>query len=153
EFQSCHSGGRQDGRCEQGRENRRRKEVTLIWVLTQPFPSAGVANFAINAYDILENLVATRDELGKTNTFVYGPLNRLKTQVLPDGAAINLAYNSKGSLTNRVMPGGLTWSATFDNANRTLSEQLVGGTTTNHPHRNPGVERVTKGVRDEWHLV
>jgi len=100
-------------------------------VLTRQFPSAGVTNFAINTYDVLENLMASRDELGQTNTFVYDPLHRLKTQVLPDGAAINLAYNPKGSLTNRVMPGGLTWSATFDNANRMLSQQLVGGTTTN----------------------
>jgi YD repeat-containing protein len=52
-------------------------------VLTQQFPSAGVTNFAINTYDILENLVTTRDELGKTNTLVYDPLNRVKTQVLP----------------------------------------------------------------------
>ena len=29
------------------------------------------------------------------------------------------------------MPGGLTWSAIYDNANRIVSEQLVGGTMTN----------------------
>src|SRR5207249_4801849 len=89
-------------------------------VLTQRFPTAGVTNFTINAYNILENLLTTRDELGKTNTFAYDALNRVKTQTLPDSAAINFAYNAMNSLTNRLMPGGLTWSATFDSANRVL---------------------------------
>ena len=43
-----------------------------------------------------------------------------------DGATINFGYNDAGSLTSRQMPGGLVWSATYDPANRILSEQLAG---------------------------
>lgn len=100
-------------------------------VLTQRFPASGVTNFAANAYDVAGNLTATRDELGKTNTFAYDALNRLKTQVLPDGATVNLAYDFDGNLTSRAMPGGLTWSASFDAANRILSEQLASSSATN----------------------
>ena|SRR5436190_8239425 len=74
--------------------------------MTQQFPSAGVTNFAINTYDILENLVSSRDELGQATSFVYDPLNRLKTETLADGATVNLGYNAMNSLTNRVMPAG-----------------------------------------------
>jgi RHS repeat-associated protein len=105
-------------------------------VLAQHFPSAGITNYTISSYDILENLTAKRDELGRTTTLVYDPLNRLQTEILPDGATNTFSYNAMGSLTNRVMPGGLTWSAIFDSANRMLSEQLKGGSPVNRQITN-----------------
>lgn len=100
-------------------------------VLAKRFPGGGVTNYALNVYDVLENCVASRDELGQTNRFYYDPISRLATQVSPDGATTSFRYNALGSLTNRLMPGGLTWSAVYDSAGRMLSEQLKGGSSVN----------------------
>jgi len=70
--------------------------------------------------------VSSRDELGQTNQFSYDPLNRIQQQVLPDLATNTFGYNAMGGLTSRAMPGGLTWSAIYDPANRISSEQLTG---------------------------
>lgn len=103
-------------------------------VLTHRVPASGVTNYTINKYDILENLVSRRDELGQTTTNYYDSLKRLNLQILADGTPIAFGYNSMGSLTNRLMPGGLTWSAAYDSANRILNEQLAGGTLTNRQY-------------------
>jgi RHS repeat-associated protein len=100
-------------------------------VLTQRFPSASVTNYTVNVYDLGGNLLSTQDELGRVTTFTYDGLNRLFTQVYPDGAVVTLGYNPVGALTNRTMPGGLTWSASYDGANRVVSEQLLGGAAVN----------------------
>jgi RHS repeat-associated protein len=99
-------------------------------VLTQQFPTNGVSVFAINRYDITEHLVSSQDELQQITSYTNDSLYRLAAQVLPDGATTVFSYNPMGNLTNRTMPGGLTWSATFDSANRMLSEQLKGGSST-----------------------
>ena len=100
-------------------------------VLTQEFPTNGVINYTRNTYDVLENLVAVQDQLGRVTINSYDPLNRVTGQILPDGATTTLGYNAIGSLTNRLMPGGLTWTATYDAANRISSEQLAGGGSVN----------------------
>ena len=103
-------------------------------VLTQRFPTNGVINYTINTYDVLENQVASQDELGQVTTNTYDALDRLETQTLPDGATTTFGYNAAGSLTNRVMPGGLTWSANYDPAGRITTEQLAGGGLVNRQY-------------------
>jgi YD repeat-containing protein len=54
-------------------------------VLTQTFANGGT-NFAFSTYDLIGNMVASRDSLGQTTTFTYDGLHRLQAQALPDGA-------------------------------------------------------------------
>ncbi|HTI70833.1 MAG TPA: RHS repeat-associated core domain-containing protein [Candidatus Limnocylindria bacterium] len=100
-------------------------------VLAQSFPGSSITNWTANSYDLAENLLYSRDEMGQTNGFTYDGLNRLKKQTLPDGKTITLGYDASGNLISRAMPAGLTWSATYDNANRKLTEQLATGSQTN----------------------
>ena len=107
------------------------KKRTNLWVDPfKRFPTPGVTNYTINTYDILENLVDSQDELGRTTVFAYDPMNRLVLQTLPDGSVTAFGYNAAGSQTNRTMPGGLTWSATYDSANRMTAERLAGSSLT-----------------------
>jgi RHS repeat-associated protein len=92
-------------------------------VLRQSFPSGGDMQFTLTVYDPAGNAVEQRDELNRVTTSIYDGLNRAVTNTLPDGAQIIVQYNAAGAATNRIMPGGLTWSATYDTAGRIVSEK------------------------------
>jgi RHS repeat-associated protein len=100
--------------------------------LTQHFPNASEVDVTRNTYDVLENLVAAVDELGRTNTFTYDALHRLQSSTLPDGAQVTLGYDAAGDLISRAMPGNLTWHGVYDTAARLCTNWLqgTGGATT-----------------------
>src|SRR5437660_1741101 len=60
----------------------------------------------------------------------YGGLDRQVAEAIKDGATTMFAYNALGNTTNRAMPDGLNWSASFNSAGQILSEQLTGGGLT-----------------------
>src|SRR6185437_15823015 len=105
-------------------------------VLVQRAPSVGITNFNLNAYDILENLVLSQDELGQTDRFSYDPLNRLQAHTNADGSVVSFRYDAAGNITNRVMPGGLVWQCSYDAAGREVSEQLQGAGSVNRQFTN-----------------
>jgi len=88
-------------------------------------------SFTLQRYDMVGNLVSTRDELGQVTQFEYDPFYRLAVKTLPDGAKVSQSYDVLGSLTNRTMPGGLKWTGTYDTLGRKTAEQLSGGALTN----------------------
>jgi RHS repeat-associated protein len=96
-------------------------------VLEQSFSSTTITNFTRSIYDVAGNLVESRDELDQPTTFAYDGLNRLKSRSLPDRATVNFSYNSEGSLLGMTMPGGLTWSATYNTTNQRTAEKLTSG--------------------------
>src|SRR6185312_13365873 len=65
------------------------------------------------------------------NSETYDGLNRLAQEIDRDNAATIYRYDSAGNVTNRLMPGGLQWSASYDNAGRVLQDWIIGtdGTT------------------------
>lgn len=88
-------------------------------------------NFTLNTYDMVGNLLSSRDELGQVTQFAYDGLYRLAAKKLPDGAQVTYAYDALGNLTGRTMPGGLQWTGAYDALGRKTAEQLSGGTLTN----------------------
>ncbi|MBI5386381.1 MAG: hypothetical protein HZA90_17055, partial [Verrucomicrobia bacterium] len=94
------------------------------------YPSATALEYTLRDFDADGNLefegrysnTNGSVALWQTNAFTYDGLNRLKTQTVRDGATTTFAYNALGNLTNRVMPGGLKWQATFNNAGQITKE-------------------------------
>ena len=67
-----------------------------------------------------------------TNGWTYDGLNRVLTETTKDGAVTTYGLDALGDVTNRTMPGGLTWSATYNNAGQITLEQdaaLGGGSS------------------------
>jgi len=104
-------------------------------VLSVAYPSASVREFTRNVYDLAGNL-STSFRSASSNSvvtiftqesYLYDGLNRLAQVNDRDSAVTAYGYNSMGSVTNRTMPGGLQWNATYNNANQKLTE-LVSGT-------------------------
>ena len=62
-----------------------------------------------------------------TASLTYDGLNRITSKTDRDNALTTYAYDPMGDLTNRTMPGGLQWQATYNNAGQMLQEQNVGG--------------------------
>jgi len=103
-------------------------------VLSIAYPSAGVREYVRSDYDPVGNLESESylsDTNGSVVTWwskdhVYDGLNRLRATSDKDGAVTLFDYDAAGNLTNRVMPGGLKWQATYDDAGRLLKEYNVG---------------------------
>jgi RHS repeat-associated protein len=99
-------------------------------VLTLRSPQSGVQDSTLSVYDANENLLSTTESDGQTTfstcAYAYDGLNRIIRQTRNGDEVTSFAYNGAGSITNRVMPGPLTWSAVYDLANRKTHEQLCG---------------------------
>lgn len=112
-------------------------------VLSIAYPSTSTTEFTLNQYDLAGNLIAAQHDssangimtIWSTNGEAYDGLNRLIRTVDRDGATTTYAYDSLGDLTNRTLPGGLQWAATYTNSGLELQDWLVGtngaGTRTN----------------------
>ena len=106
-------------------------------VLSIAYPSGSVSEFTLNQYDLAGNLVSQQHDSSAsgmitnwtTTSLNYDGLNRLTSKSDRDNALTSYAYNPQGDLTNRTMPGGLQWLATYNNAGQMLQEQNVGGTS------------------------
>jgi len=100
-------------------------------VLSIAYPAANATEFTLNQYDLDGNLIVSQHDssIGGVNTtwttngFAYDGLNRLTGKVDRDGAPTTYAYDPMGDLTNRTMPFGLQWQATYSNAGQKLWEQ------------------------------
>lgn len=103
-------------------------------VLTQRFPTGSITERNFNSYDSGGNLLTNTESslqgstvtTYSTSAFVYDGLNRVKTQIRNNSEVTAFTYNPAGMLTNRAMPGPLTWVATYDSANRITREELRG---------------------------
>ena len=102
------------------------------------YPTNGVTEFSWWQYDLAGNRIAQQQcssngsgiTVWATNGWIYDGLNRVQTETSKDGAATTYSYNALGDVTNRAMPGGLTWSATYLSDGRIASEQEHGGSLT-----------------------
>ncbi len=106
-------------------------------LLTITYPTNGVREYIWRQYDAAENRIAEDQcsyngavSVWATNVWTYDGLNRVKTGVIRDGALTTYGYDALGDVTNRAMPGGLTWSATYLNDGRISTEQVTGGSQT-----------------------
>jgi len=112
-------------------------------LLSIAYPYANVREFTLRDYDLAGN-PAGEGRYAATNSsvaffsgavFEHDGLNRLRKQWDRDDALTTFAYNAAGNLTNRTMPGGLQWNATYNNAGLMLKEWNAGsgggGTHTN----------------------
>jgi YD repeat-containing protein len=109
-------------------------------LLSITYPTAGVQQFRKLQYDLTGNLEFELDG-STTNGVTVGwsaaasisdGLNRLRRRLDRDDALTIYDYDSAGNLTNRAMPGGLKWQATYNTAGQMLQEKSVGtnGNTT-----------------------
>jgi RHS repeat-associated protein len=103
-------------------------------VLTVAYPASGVRHFTRRELDIAGNLAAeirgsmTNSALVEwtRTTYQQDALNRVVTQTDRDSAQTTFAYDAIGNVTNRGMPGGLSWRARYNNASQVLEEFNLG---------------------------
>lgn len=113
-------------------------------VLSVAYPSSGILDYTLKQYDLSGNLDHqehdTSSGSGTVTEWTFADytldgLNRVTSQEDRDGAETYFAYDPLNDLTNRTMPGGLQWNATYNNAGQVLQDWLVGtdgsGTRTN----------------------
>jgi RHS repeat-associated protein len=103
-------------------------------VLTQSFPTNGITERTLNAYDLVGNLLRTVESsiqgssvtMYSSNAFTYDGLNRPRTEVRNGTETTTFTFDPANNITNRAMPGPLTWIANFDVASRMTHEELRG---------------------------
>lgn len=109
-------------------------------LLSVMYPAANAQEYMRNAYDLAGNLTyqahasATNGAYAEWSygSYAYNGLNRLTAAYDRDNAPTTFAFDAAGDLTNRVMPGGLKWQASYNSAGQLLQEKNVGngGATT-----------------------
>ena len=100
-------------------------------------PSANATELILNQYDLAGNLILAQHESSTggtitnwtTTTLAYDGLNRLVSKYDRDNAVTTYAYDPLNDLTNRSMPGGLQWRATYNNAGQMLQDINYAGNT------------------------
>jgi RHS repeat-associated protein len=103
-------------------------------VITQRFPTGGIVERTINNFDSDENLVTNRESSIQSSTvttyaltaYAYDGLNRAISQTRNGAEITGFSFDPAGNITNRAMPGPLTWIANFDPASRITHEELRG---------------------------
>jgi len=106
-------------------------------LLSIAYPASGVNEFTLNQYDLAGNLVSAQHDSSASGTitnwttasFTYDGMNRLTGKSDRDNALTTYAYDSMNDLTNRTMPLGLQWLATYNNAGQMLQEKNLDGTS------------------------
>lgn len=109
-------------------------------VISSVNPNANTREYLRNAFDLAGNLIY-QAHASSTNgnstewsfrSYSYDGLNRMVGMFDRDNAPGIFAYNGAGNLTNRVLPGGLKWQASYNLAGQPLLEKNVGtnGTAT-----------------------
>ena len=107
-------------------------------VLNIGYPTNGTIEYSWQQYDADGNRIAQQQLSSSsgvittwaTNAWTYDGLNRVATETSKDGAVTTYSYDALGDVTNRAMPGGLTWSASYLSDGRIASEQEHGGSLT-----------------------
>jgi RHS repeat-associated protein len=90
----------------------------------------GDDTFVLSRFDAMGNLLSVRDETTRVTSYAYNALNQRVTETLPDETVIQYNYDDAGNMTDRDMPGGLSWDASYDSSGRMQSQSLTGGSTT-----------------------
>lgn len=104
-------------------------------LLSIGYPTNGVTEYTWWQYDLAGNPIAQQQcssnssgvTIWATNGWTYDGLNRVLTETSKDGAVTTNCRDAMGNVTNRAMPGQLTWSATYFNDGRITSEKETGG--------------------------
>ena len=104
-------------------------------VLSVKYPLSGYLDYTWNEYDLAGNLSyvehdssASGSLYGWTFTsYTHDGLNRVTSMENRDDAYTYYHYDALNDLTNRTLPGGLQWQATYNNAGQILQEKISGG--------------------------
>ncbi len=104
-------------------------------VLSIAYPSVNNTEFTLNQFDLGGNLVSQQHDSSASGTvttwttasYSFDGLNRMTGKIDRDNAPTTYAFDPMGDSTNRTMPGGLQWQATYNNAGQMLQEQNFGG--------------------------
>ena len=104
-------------------------------VLTIGYPTNGIIEYSWQQYDADGNRTAQQQLSSSggviatwaTNGWTYDGLNRVASETTKDGATTTYGYDALGDVTNRAMPGGLTWSASYLSDGRIAGEQDSNG--------------------------
>jgi YD repeat-containing protein len=104
-------------------------------VLSVVYPSGNSSQFSRRVYDSAGNRVSEIQQsttngavtTWQTTSYVFDGLNRPLTQTALDNAVTTFAYDAASDLTNRAMPGNLSWSATYNNAGQISAENDSSG--------------------------
>jgi len=100
-------------------------------VLAVAYPSANTNEFTLNGYDLAGNLISSQHDSSTGGTVAtwtttstgYDGLNRPITRYDRDNALTTTAYNPMSEATNRTVPGGLQWQASYNCAGQLTNEQ------------------------------
>ena len=103
-------------------------------VITQRFPTTGIVERTINNFDTVGNLLTNTESsiqsgsatVYATAVYAYDGLNRDTNQVRNGVERTTFVFDPAGNITNRAMPGPLTWINSYDSANRMTHEELRG---------------------------
>jgi RHS repeat-associated protein len=103
-------------------------------VLAISYPSSGVKEFVLDKYDQAENLTSeTHNSVSSgavttwtTTSLVNDGLNRVISKTDRDGAVTTYGFDAASDPTNRTMPGGLVWQATYNSAQQKLYDCNIG---------------------------
>jgi RHS repeat-associated protein len=107
-------------------------------VLTLGYPTNGITEYVWQKYDRAGNRIAQQENsfggstvsTWATNGWTYDGLNRVFAEISRDGVAVTNNLDALGNVTNRMMPNGLTWVASYINDGRIANEQVGGGGIT-----------------------
>jgi RHS repeat-associated protein len=113
-------------------------EGTVTYTITRRYDALGrpvsytdaSGNRSKTTYDLLGRPLTTNDGKG-TQTVTYNSLSGLPTQLVDSQAGTFTAtYNPDGNIVNKTFPGGLTATATYDEAGAALTLRYQKGTST-----------------------
>jgi RHS repeat-associated protein len=104
-------------------------------VLNISYPTNGIIEFVLQQYDNLGRRISRQrcSSIGgtvitwSTNAWTFDAMGRIQSETYKDGAVTTYARDAMGNVTNRAMPSGLTWSATYLNDGRIATEQVANG--------------------------
>ncbi len=98
-------------------------------VLNIRYPQPGQIQYTWQQYDRAGNRTLSAEfssdvlDTWSFAAWTYDGLNRVATETSRDWATTTFSRDAMGNVTNRLMPGGLQWSASFDNAGRMVGER------------------------------
>ena len=103
-------------------------------VLSIGYPASGILDFTLKQYDLSGNFVHQEHDTSASGTvtlwtfanYTVDGMNRVISQQNRDGAQTSFAFDPLNDLTNRTIPGGFQWQATFNNAGQIMTEQNYG---------------------------
>lgn len=112
-------------------------------LLAVGYPATGAREFALSQFDLAGNLIHEEHDSATNNAvtpwtktdYALDGMNRVVWKSDRDGAVTTFAWDGANNPTNRVMPGGLRWSATYNASGQPLRD-WVSGTDGSHTQSN-----------------